>query len=402
MNKIKYLIFLLSLSYFGYSQDTLKEIKTANYVEPEIMAGCIVPNYPGYPAVHLLKSFYLSLGKFNYNPQNAWSGYYNYPFTGVSVSYTELGNTKVFGEELRIMPYIELNTSNKLQNALIFKLGIGCSYLTKHFNEATNSGNYAIGSGFNFAFQAFLHYNVITGKQSILRIGGGYLHSSNGHTQLPNFGLNTATLSVSYLNFMKPLSNYHLDKFIKPAIDKKKQYFVLLRSGIGMHEFGGTMNPVGGAKRGVFSVAASTGIIFKHNIKVQAGFAYRFYQQFYSYILNHETPQYIEHPVINSSNFYFYAGCEYLLGHAGIDIEGGLNLYKPFFKKYNTLFENNRGFSFMLKKLFNSRLGLKLYLLNTAKQHKNNLFMAAHINANFGEADFSDISLGYIFIIPGK
>ncbi len=83
------------------------------------------------------------------------------------------------------------------------------------------------------------------------------------------------------------------------------------------------------------------------------------------------------------------------MGHIGIDIMGGLNLYKPFYSEFNTVYEKNTGFRYLLKKHLASRMGLNLYVLNTNKLPKHNAFIGAHINANFGQADFTEFSIGY-------
>ncbi len=50
--------------------------------------------------------------------------------------------------------------------------------------------------------------------------------------------------------------------------------------------------------------------------------------------------------------------------------------------------------TYKLKSLFPTRLGVKLYLFNTNKIPKNNLYIGANINANYTQADFSELSLG--------
>ena len=42
-------------------------------------------------------------------------------------------------------------------------------------------------------------------------------------------------------------------------------------------------------------------------------------------------------------------------------------------------------------------MGLKYYLIGTTKVPKNNLYLGFHINANLGQADFTELSLGYVY-----
>lgn len=127
------------------------------------------------------------------------------------------------------------------------------------------------------------------------------------------------------------------------------------------------------------------------NLIINAGFAYRFYQQYYNYITNKQPNRYDESPKLNASNVYFFLGSEFLIGHAAIDIEGGINIFKPFKNTFET--KNKRTW---LQEIFPSRMGLKLYAINTSKMPVNNVYLAANINANFGQADFSELSIGYV------
>ena len=255
----------------------------------------------------------------------------------------------------------------------------------------TNKTNKAIGSNFTWAFQLFLYYKLNINDRLNLKFGGGYLHNSNGHTQLPNYGLNSAMISISSQYFFKPMQ---FKRLYEP--DLTRHYFIDVRSGIGMQEYGASKGPAGGPKKAVYTYAVSGGIIFKQNISIHAGLAYRYYQHFHDNIIKNKIPEYIDNPNLNASNVYFFLGSEFLIGHASIDIEGGINLYKPF-KDGNI--EIIQGTKYWLKKLFPSRMGLKLYAINTSKMPKNNIYVAANINANFGQADFSELSFGFVHLL---
>jgi len=43
-----------------------------------------------------------------------------------------------------------------------------------------------------------------------------------------------------------------------------------------------------------------------------------------------------------------------------------------------------------------------LYAINTNKAPQHNVFLGAFINSNFGQADFSEITLGYMYSLPIK
>jgi len=50
-----------------------------------------------------------------------------------------------------------------------------------------------------------------------------------------------------------------------------------------------------------------------------------------------------------------------------------------------------------LKQIISSRLGFRYYAFTTKKAPKHNFFVAANINANLGQADFAELSFGYVY-----
>lgn len=386
-------LFCLSVSFKARAQK--QESSYSFFVEPEIMLGLNVPNYNSFPDSKTVKSFFLNLGiKDTRNIHS--SKYYKHPITGLSLSYSNLGNDSILGKAYGLMPFIQFRPWASRQNSWYFKFGIGGSYFTKTFRQSDQ--NEAIGSHLAWSFQAFIYRDLFRFKRMDIRMGAGYLHSSNGHTQLPNMGLNSAQLSLSCRWNSKALQSTKKDTYFASDKDSNKLFFINVRSGIGVHEYGGKSKPVGGKKGNVYSSAVSGGILFKQHLKVRAGFTYRFYEHYYDQIKESENPKFIDAPSWNASNIYFHLGSEFLIGHFGLDIEGGLNLYKPFYKEYFDTYGGSNELKYKLKKYFSSRMGLNFYFINTNKMPKNNFFIGANINANFGQADFSELSFGFTHI----
>ncbi len=379
------------------AQENTSTTHSAFYFSPEYMRGLLVQNHSNFPESSYSSSFSVSLGWLNNSTsKKKWASFYNFPFTGVTISASNLGNDSVFGNQYSLMPYIIFNTANRLNNSVFFKIGLGCSHFTKFHNELENRTNKVIGSGYTWSFQAFIYYSLLVTEHMSVQIGSGYLHSSNGHTQLPNIGLNQGVLSITAQIYPKRIDPHFHPKSSKLPVDFTRSYYYMVRNGVGFHEYGNAGGPVGGQKRLVSSISLSTGIIFRQQIKVEAGLAGRFYRQYYYNILNPIDSEYYEKPKLNASNLYFFLGCEFLVGHIGLDIEGGLNLYKPFFRRHYTVMEGEIDTDYWLKQLFNTKLGLNYYLINTSKKPKTNLFFGATINANFGQADFSEACIGIV------
>jgi hypothetical protein len=348
-------------------------------------AGRIVPNYlNGYPKSSVRVDGVASLhlrtdGK-------PWAKYYNHPDVGVAVLASYLGNSKIFGNQLSIYPYLNLRVNQK-EKPLFFKFGLGLAYFDTFFHPIHNPNNLAVGSSFTWHFSASFERALAYFTNGELRLTGGYFHASNGHTQIPNFGLNSALLGVEWM--FKP-------KEALPQREKSsntQSYWVLEhRSGIGFHELAATASPIGTPKYGVFSTGFNVGYVHREHIKYKAGLVGRYYNSYFNYISN----KYGSSTVAQAGNVYFMAGAEFLLGHIGIDIEGGLNLYKPFFREFYETFENRSNFDYWQKALFNTRMGLNYYLFDCYSDKRFNIRIGAHINANFGQADFSDASVGVL------
>ncbi|WKK74474.2 acyloxyacyl hydrolase [Marivirga salinae] len=352
-----------------------------NYFIPEILSGSIVPNYMNGPAfgprIGLAVTYYKQSTE-----ENKTNLYYKYPLLGFQAGFHRLGNPFVYGNEINFMPVLGLNLKKGM-----FQWGIGASYFTKTHKQ--NELNQSIGSHLNWAFQWMYYRSLSITENKNIRLGIGYHHSSNGHTQLPNYGLNSAVFSIALTPNGLRKSNFNKEK-----IPKSRNLFLLARSGIGIHELGSTTSPVGGEKKLVFSNSIGVGFTFREHFRWYAGFGTRHYQHYADSIANSPELQDLN---VHPNNHFFMMGIEYLVYHVGISIEGGINLSKPFYYHFAKDYENTESIKYTLKKIFPSRMGLKLYLINTAKKPKHNVYISAHINANFGQADFSEASLGYVY-----
>ena len=390
---LTFIFFLLKNSFcFGGGEGD----KSVGFIQPGFLIGKALPTNSNFPVTRFQNTYSLSIGKMIHDPDKLWSVYLNYPSTGLSVSYTTYGNDHVFGNSVSIFPYFSLNTSRRHFNSVHFKIGIGATYFSRRYDKYSNPRNLAIGSKLTWVFQATAYYNMLINKYLDFNIGISYIHHSNGHMKLPNLGLNSILISLSSRVYMKPVTDDYKEKYQKPELRHTKQYFVMIRAGIGLQEFGGPDSETGGVTRAVDIVSVGAGTVFKQVVKIRMGLTYRFYRQYYNYILEFQPDEFKENPVYNASNLQVYIGGELLLGHIGIDGEIGLNVFKPFYSFHQELYGDDHGVKRWLKRRFSTRLGLRFYLANTANNPKNNLFVGAYINANLSQADFSELSFGFV------
>lgn len=382
---VKYCIFLLTcLSCFSQ-----EKIESTTFFRPEFLVGRHIPSYDLQTGLNPKLALGLSYAKKHKLAQYAWQKYLHNPTTGVSLYFTNYGS-KELGNSIAVIPFIEFPI-NKKQN-LHTKFGIGASYFDTKYHRIDNPTNTEISTDFTWAIQGVLYYDLPFKKWQKWRLGLGYFHYSNGHYNLPNKGSNTALLSVS--TFFGEKNNILIGKKTAKQTDYKTfgDYFYAIKYGQGFQAFVTEDSKV----KVVNSVAITGGIIYKEFIKLKLGLNYRFYQHYYDYIIENNTTPYIDNATKNASNINVNFGAEAMLGRFGVDLEFGVNLYKPFYKKHYDLqiAESNSGYK--IKSLFLGRLGLKMYAINNNKNPKNNFYLAGHINSNFGQADFNEISVGFV------
>jgi hypothetical protein len=400
----KYLIFTFLLligmiengSSMNQSFEIHKDTTKIYCYEGELKIGKISPTSPRFAPSGTLYSLLFSFGELNYNPKNPWAKFHNYPITGLTLGFTNLGNPDVYGYEWRLIPYVEFIIGKKISYRPTIKVGLGFSYTTQYYR--TNPINIALGAPINWAFELSFRQNILTTPYGIFRLGVGYVHSSDGHTQLPNMGINGLVGSVSFL-YWNNKSHFNPKKnWEKPKSQHEIYYFVQLNPILGVHELGGPLGPVGGPKRGIYGTNVMGGLVLNRGFKFYIGFGYRYYDNF-NYVYHHD-----HHPDIDkyssglafASNFYLLNGLELMFGHFGFTFEGGLNIYKPFYKTYCDLYSPENPTKYKLKKYLNSRIGIKAYWFNINKGPKYNFFVGAHVNANLGQADFTEFSFGFL------
>ena len=352
---------------------------------------------------------FFSIGKNNNSGDAEWAARLKFPKTGLSLGYTDFGNTDKVGFALTVMPFMEFNILKKKVPKLNLQVGIGTAYINKQFDSISNPFNRAITTKFSWAFRSFLYYDVFDSEKITWRFGVGYLHQSNGHTRLPNQGLNSLAASIS-ARFNT--NSEHAQEPTTHNFKSKSQNYVSARFGIGQNVLSEVFND----KKEVYSFAADYGKIINNTFKFGGGFYYRFYEHYHDYIKNNEAlveeqfPVFRDNPFGYATNFGLYATGELLLSHIGFEFDLGFNIYKPFYK---IDWQLNEGYSYEsngqvvtvlgeldwyyeIKRTVSTRMGLKYYLWNTKNAPKHNIFIGAHINANLGQADFTDLSIGYV------
>jgi hypothetical protein len=354
----------------------------------------------------------LHFGNNNTNNKQDWAFRLGFPRTGLILGVIDYGNPGKIGYSISAMPFFETNVFN-IKN-LFLNGAYGASLLTKKKDPITNPDNTAVTTDINWACRLFFQYQLITTNNINWRIGFGYMHQSNGHFRLPNDGLNSLFVSTSLqenYKSRKPLIVEAED--ISQERSQFRNTFVSLRTGLGTHAFSQVIN----TPKAVYTAAFSAGIIYNKTFKYSAGFYYRYYQQYYNYIvsegelINEEYPHFKENPFKYATNLGVFISAELLLSHIGIELDLGYNIFKPFYvierrvgqaapyiSNGEVLYANaDLNSEYRLKKSISTRLGLKYYFFSTNDAHPYNFYIGGHLNSNFWQADFNEVSVGLVY-----
>lgn len=415
MHTKNYLNFIAAITFVFFYQNCFTQTTTSSnnssvFFIPEILVGKTLEANTDFPKTKLQKNLFFSIGRYNLETNKEWASRLNYPKTGISFGYTDFGNQNNIGHAYSILPFIEFSILNKHIEGLNLQIGFGSSYMDTTYDAITNEFNRAITTKINWSFRSFLYYDAFKINTTNWRLGIGFLHHSNGHTNLPNQGLNSLAASISTKIDKK---SKRVTTYKTPSFSTKSQTYISFRLGLGEN----VLSEIFNSKKEVFTVSASAGKILNNTFKFGGGFYYRFYEHYYDYIKNNEAliaeqlPHFTKNPYGYATNFGLFATSELLLDHFGFEFSLGLNIYKPFYKidwqlNKGYSYENVNGESievlgeldwyYEIKRTVSARMGLNYYLWSTNKAPKHNIFIGAHINANLGQADFTELSLGYV------
>lgn len=385
---IFYLCLLFSLNLDAQNQ---------SYWETEFMLGKAVPHYPDFPKNSINTAGQITWGHWNTQTQTGWQSFFNYPQYGLQFGWNALGNDPVLGHQYSVIPFITFSTRRNWQKGIQIRLALGASYSTRHYHPILNPNNKLLGSPYSWKAHGSLYKSWVLSQNIQLKTGIGFVHYSNGHTTIPNYGVNgiQALLALQYFPNKVPIN-------IAPKhllSNSPRPWYLIMRQNWGIHELGGAIYPIGGDKFSIYTTSIAIAIDWRTFLRFKAGLSYRFYNSYYHYIQEHQLAAYNSHARWSASAITLFGGLEMLLGHIGVEMELGINLYKPFYKTHFEVFEKTNTYDKITKRFIATRLGAKAYYFNHKHLPKHNFFIGAFINANMGQADFSDFTVGYVLRI---
>ena len=406
-------IFFFIFSILGRAQTENARKENSFVLSPEILIGKTMKANEDFPTTGMQKQFIINLGKdHTYNPQQ-WARNLKSPKTGLSLGITDFGNMDSLGIALTTTTFIEFKIFGS--NRLKMLAGIGASYFTSKYDSQTNPNNRAVTTDLTWAFRMYFYYHLFSSNNTDWRLGMGYSHHSNGHTRLMNQGYNSFLIGLS-ADLKDPGKDPEKIPAIATVSPKKTTHdYLSIHGGLGQHAFAMGYN----YNKYVYVFAGEYGRIYNKTFKIGIGAYSRFYQHYYNYIENdgslvqenREYNYFKKDSWFYATNFGLSLNGEVFLNHFGIDLQLGFNLHKPAYKMEYRINEGWKdtpreiptswtlgelGTEYKIKHRISSRLGLKYYFIGMEKAPKNNFYIGAHLNANLGQADFSELGFGYV------
>ena len=335
--------------------------------------------------------------------------------TGLSIGYTDLGNISKFGSIFTLQPFLEFNAFKSKD--ITVHIGTGVSYVTEKYDPISNEFNRAVSTNINWSFRFFMYYNLMKSKHVNWRIGTGVNHNSNGYAKLPNQGYNSFLMSLSaeIQTSKDSFENSSPDNIPAKSISN----YLSFRSGLGQNILSEAFDDL----KSVYILSGDYGKVYHNILRLGIGVYFRFYETYYDYISNNESlvqtgrefSDLRSNAFANALNIGVSINGELLLNHFGIELQCGVNLYKPAYKmdwRINegwgnvpkvipesggnyTLGDVDAGY-YKIKRTISARLGLKYYVISTAKKPETNFYIGEFINSNLGQADFSEVAIGYV------
>lgn len=389
---ITFLIIFLALT--GYAQENKEyNYKDINFVSLKLHSGLVINNYiyfDSFPKRNPSALMEFKFGKQTTGTKN-WQQFYGFPQVGVSAIGGYLGNTKQLGYILGVVPNVAFNTRNKAKWSMKIRMGLGLAWFNKPYDSITNPHNILIGSHLTALVIADFYFQRNISENLNFEFGLSVIHASNGHTGLPNVGLNMITANAG-LKYYLDKQSAEFNRKKKMLADRKLKY--IARFGMGTHKFGNELGPVNGPSYPVYDAAFYIGKPMGKLGSAMVGIGYKYYTSFYEKII--EGGLYDEKYHLKSSVFTFLLAYEFEMGQMSLLTQGGINVYNPFWQKFKRLINENMTFYKKIEGLISTRLGLQYYFFDKEKYDKN-IYLGLYIKANMGGADFVSLSTGFMF-----
>lgn len=349
--------------------------------------GKLMNIYPGFPPRNAHNGLFLQWRKERVSP---WAEKYGTLQTGLSATWHNLGNRKILGQGYGLQYDFRLFQPLAEKWSLTEFFQFGGIYNTRPYHYLDNTDNIVTGSSFSFLISAGLGVQWQFSERGHLSAGGMLWHSSNGHTALPNVGMNSPVAFVGLGRSFGPATKSP-EAYPDSAVNGWSPFLV---AGMGMNEAGGTVRPTNAPLyyKYLTGIGISKRFADIHRVMISVEGYYNAAYRVWNESQEVET-SYTE--FASASAVMVLLGHEFLYGRFGLAIQAGYNLFNPtlayLVHEVETDSKINR-----VKAKIPGRISMRYYLAHPWR-HRSSPFIYLGIKSNLGQADFLETGVGFGF-----
>jgi len=127
-----------------------------------------------------------------------WEKIYIYPTVGINYSWFDMGNPQQLGWGQALYPFILFPVTRNPNLQLNIRFGAGIGYAQKPYDRYENYKNQALAAHINAIFAVHTSLYAKLAKKTFFQATLGVTHFSNGSMNVPNLGINIASLSGGF------------------------------------------------------------------------------------------------------------------------------------------------------------------------------------------------------------
>lgn len=308
--------------------------------------------------------------------KKSWHELQRYPQFGIELLYFNLGEKEILGNAFGIYQNITAYISKGSKFNSFFQVSTGLAYLTQKYDRLNNPINNAIGSNWNTSIYLKLGFEYMINKSWIARVGGSFVHFSNGGSRLPNFGINipSVIMGLTYTPQRLESSDYIFHGESK-AVAKKwglRSYF-----GMAFSEY----KVISGPRYPIYITSLAAMYHLNKLNRVVAGLSYEYHKAIYNFGNDVFAFNSDQEAFRGASRLSIFAGHEFLFGNWGLYLTSGFYV---------------GDFSYLLPYPFYFRISTQYYFPPIGKP-QTRFFVGLYLKSHLFRAEYIGLGAGATF-----
>ncbi|MCC6599942.1 MAG: acyloxyacyl hydrolase [Crocinitomicaceae bacterium] len=379
------------LTAFSQQNDTLRSLSEFSFNQH---LGRLIKIYEEFPTTDFSTLSELSFS-YKTRGKKEWHIYHKYPSLGGSLIFIYFGNSDTLGNALGLVPTAQFEYDQK-KGSFFLRAGLGIAAFNRPYRQEDNPGNLVLGSTFENLSVLHIGYSFFSGKRLSMSLGLSATHCSNSHLRVPNVGANIFSVSCG-LRWSEPPKI----RSMKPhqAVDDRKEknrhlhWNPAISLNFGLHEFPGTVHPIGGPLYPVYGCSLFASRVYRMNGRISLGASLYYYSGYYDLILSQQLFPEGTDAGKKSVTVSIHGAREWIFGRFGLIVQAGVNIYSPFLRELAEI--KNIPSKGVLYQWTSNKVGYRYSPLGyTQKTIKP--FAGISVKANGGTADFFEVSIGIV------